>query len=218
MLYGKFRQKHIINGEKDLLTNGGVYLRLEQVRELRERLDQCRLLVGHFPYVAKDMLPPDVNTMIFLRDPLERAISNIRHIQRMSHSNKTMAQLLELPGNLEDITTNVQTRMLSFKSIDEAVKLLHQMNPDRSRLELAKENLEKTHFIGITEQFSQSIKLCEKTFGWRFLRTRKENVAPEIDEDLKFVRERIQDRIQFDIELYELAKKLFAEKLAKAML
>ena len=216
MLYSVFQTEQIVASKKDLKANDGRYFRLDQLAEYApERLAAYRLIVGHLPFVTKDLLEPSPQVLVFLRDPLTRTLSNLLHIQRMEHKGLSLKDVLNLPGELTRITTNLQTRWLSFESVDEAITKFSVLKPDAVRLERAKENLEKCAFVGITERFSESIGLCERTFQWKFNSGNlMKNVSPPPKDDLEEIRIRIQGEIQFDIELYNFAKKLFADRLA----
>jgi hypothetical protein len=48
-------------------------------------IESYRLFFGHFTANLKEYLPPSIRTMTFLRDPVERTISAIRHMIRDPH-------------------------------------------------------------------------------------------------------------------------------------
>lgn len=214
MLYDVFDPNHVLPDKKALKANQGRYLRLDQLVEIGpERLSRYHLLAGHLPFVAADLFEEPLNVMVFLRDPVARAVSNLQHVRRMEHSGLSLEEVLEMPGELTRVATNLQTRWLSFTSIDEAVSKFNTLEPDRARLEKAKETLEKCAFVGITEQFDESIVLCERTFGWRFRTTGlKLNVTPPDDSGVEKFRSRIEECVSLDMELYDHARKLFRDR------
>jgi hypothetical protein len=73
---------------------------------------------------------------------------------------------------------------------------------------MAKEGLATVEFIGLTEEFEESIRLCEAMFGLRFPPTMRDNVATEVEEPLGPVRERLLEDVQLDRELYDFGLQL----------
>jgi hypothetical protein len=218
MLYELFPPEHVLANEADIHANGGRYINVEQLQRVApERLATCRLLVGHLPLAAAARLGTAPQILVLLRDPIARAVSNLRHSQRVKHIDLSLKDVLDVPGELTKAATNPQTRMLSFESFDEAVAECHTLKPDRARLERAKQNLAECAFVGLTERFRESVVLCERTFGWEFpTGVLTENISPPMNDDLKDVLPRVQEECQLDSELYAFAQELFAARLASA--
>ena len=47
-----------------------------------ERRAKIRFYAGHFPFVARDVIGPDVRTLTLVRDPIDRTISILKHFKR----------------------------------------------------------------------------------------------------------------------------------------
>jgi hypothetical protein len=215
MLYKLFRPEHIVPNVEDLRANGGNYYLMDQVAGIPpERLANCRLFVGHLPLVCTDLFDTAPRVLIFLREPVARAVSNLRQIQHMQHPDLTLRQMIDQPGLLTRLVTNRQTRLLSLRSLDEALARGNSLKPDRARLDCAKRNLADCAFIGLTERFDTSVALCERTFGWRFpTGPLMKNVTPEADDDIEDILPRIRAETELDQELYAYAQELFAARL-----
>ena len=218
LLYPMFRAKHVLSNKKDLVNNDGRYLPLHKlIRITPERLENCHLLIGHLPLVATELLDNDPNLLVFLRNPVDRAVSNLLHIQRHELPELSLKQVLDLPGQINRVANNLQTRMLSFQSIEEAITDWNTLKVDHARLEQARESLSNFAFIGITERFDESVALCEAKFDWKFrTKTLRQNVSPNADDELEPVRERIEEEVRFDQELYAHGCSLFEARLSQS--
>jgi hypothetical protein len=47
-----------------------------------DRRHEIRLYAGHFPFIARDLIGPDVKTFTLVRDPIDRTISMLKHFKR----------------------------------------------------------------------------------------------------------------------------------------
>ena len=210
----------VLPNKKEFKKRQGRYYRLAELLELPpHRLQSCKLLSGHVPAVTRDLFASPPKMLLFLRDPVPRAISNLLYAQRRWHSAWSLSDILKNDILRTEYITNRQTQMLSFRSLEEARIYDRKIIPDRSRLELAKEVLNSSDFLGISEEFERSIKLCEHTFNWKFTSgLLSDNQAPVPDEDLKVLIEKIQAENELDQELYEFGCDLFYRRLDDANL
>ena len=92
----------------------------------------------------------------------------------------------------------------------------HQSGSEVEALRLAKDHLAQCDFVGILEQFTDSLDLMSYTFGWPPVEgIPKENVTPDrvplrrIDPELQ---RRIRERSCLDMELYEYGLSLFTKQ------
>lgn len=145
---------------------------------------------GHFD-LSKYLPILDETTKIatFLRHPVQRCVSNYKHFCRHYGYNKSIKEFLSNPH-----FSNQQSKLL------EGV------------------NLEQFFFIGITEDYNNSIKLFNKLTNLNLSNHVKVNYNPEkeihqpyqLDED---VLKLIEDINQKDIELYLQAQFIFERRL-----
>ncbi len=215
MLWSLFPAGDVFPNDEDLQGHQGRYFQLAELMRLPPpRLQRCRLLCGHLPAVSRDLFASPPALLLFLRDPVARAISNLRHIQRRDYPSSSLSAIFENDELRTKYVTNRQSRMLSFRSTEEAVAAMDTMLPGRDRLELAKGVLERAEFVGLTEEFERSVELCERTFNWKFPSgCLSVNRSPALDEDLRALADRIRAEVELDQELYEFGRDLFNRRM-----
>ncbi len=202
MLYDQIEQAAIFPSVLDIKINGGRYPQLKQFKQrpMREQLT-TQLIAGHYAYSANTLLP-NSRCLVFLRNANSRAISNIFHLQKHAHEfqGKPFEQIFEeAPRHLD----NLQVRYLSNTTANAQIT--------KADLDKAKANLEKCYFIGITEQFAESIEALEKITPWNFDKNLKRNINNTKDLSklpLEILR-KLKACNHFDAELYEYGVKLF---------
>jgi hypothetical protein len=142
----------------------------------------------------------------FLRDPIERVLSEHRFILYKCKLKKCrVSHRLPLKGDPIDTASNLVCLMLS--GLDEKDPLI----PIETHLMHAKKVLaEKFFFIGITEQMNESIHLLYTRLGWELPEEipsfNETNYKKEWAEE---VLQGIAERNWADIELYEYALHLY---------
>ena len=201
MLYEHFDQSEIFPNLSDIRRFGGRYPRYPELLETDPAIfSRIRLLTGHYPFVAKDILPQRPRCLVFLREPVSRAASNLFHLQ--THEYSAGASMETVFQRATNAVFNVQTRFFTMP--------YHQQPLTRNDLEAAKRNLAQCDFVGLTEEFEDSVLLAERIFGWRLGKTLSLNVnqgrAGELEQMLI---ERLQDGNALDLEFYEYGKSLF---------
>lgn len=180
----------------------------------------CRF--GPFDKHVYRYLGPNPFLLTILRDPVARTLSVYRHVQRRTRHKRHR----EVAGNgmsfLEFIDhppfhikiRNRMTLLLVGACCPEPEKL-----PPTVALALAKERLQQMAFFGLAEQFAASMKLLARTFGWE-----PKTEMPELDSephrsdraDLSEAEvSAVSAQLDLDLELYEFASGLFAERLAR---
>src|SRR5688572_23706339 len=85
---------------------------------------------------------------------------------------------------------------------------------DAGRLALAKQNLAKVDIVGLTERYEDFLDLIVDRFGWEVNRGVRANVAPPEHElpASDELRRRIAEDNAIDVELYEHAVQIVAER------
>jgi hypothetical protein len=144
------------------------YSRLEETPEHGiDTLGAYRLYLGHFRYNLRQVLPGDTNTMVILREPLERTLSTLRHLARdpAFHPDHALArglsisQILRTPRLMEP-HRDAQTTVLAAKADpDKVIAHLKRQRENNQPadvadieeevdLEWAKKNLAQIEFVG----------------------------------------------------------------------
>ena len=154
-----------------------------------------------------------VQYYVFLREPISRTVSNLRHFQRNYPENKRL-DLQQIFEKYQTHLQNLQTRFLAISNKNELSAFFDPGTISQAHLEIAKKNLRKCAFIGITEKFRESIDLVETILNVRLGKQIKRNVAPirkeaEVAPEL---RKMITDQMSLDIQLYQYALELFDEQ------
>lgn len=198
-----------------------------------KELRRFRFVRGHFffgPYDAhiyKHLIQnPICATM--LRDPVQRTISEYRHVRRVPHhrlhhglatSDNPLQDFLTQP-EYNPLITNRQIRLV-IGAYPFRPSGLNRPNTisDEAFLTWGKQKLEQFAFVGLMERFEESVQLLMHTFRWRPPREiPRLNVATDsfsedtISEDALEI---IRARTELDRELYTYAETLFEERLVR---
>jgi Sulfotransferase family len=178
-----------------------------------EELSSARLFIGHLPYGVHRYIPRPCEYVTVLREPVARVISAYKYIRRTAHHglhDRVVGDHIGLEEFIEtfwvDKRISRQTRQLCE---------LHNgpLNPED--LLLAKRNLESFLVVGLTERFEETFALVRRALRLRvpFYVTR--NVGQPLHASERAL-ELIREREQYDLELYEFARGLFAHQVARA--
>jgi sulfotransferase famil protein len=108
--------------------------------------DNIAIIHGHFLTDLFDSLEKDIKYAIFLRDPVERVISNYYFLKRNNYKHSHICSMIAEGLGLEEYaelnsSQNVQTFFMANKPI------------------------EHFHFVGICEEYEKSVLLFDKLFN-----------------------------------------------------
>lgn len=190
-----------------------------------ERRELIKVYVGHFPFVALELLGGPFRTMTLLRDPVARTISQLRQFQRpapwagaAAHGSaaevRPLEEVYEDPLVFAPLVHNHQTKLFSMGVDDEPTGYMQAVDIDASRLATALDNLATIDAVGVTERYDEFLGRVEAAWGWRLPRERRANVTP-LDEGPRVsdaLRRRIAEDNAIDVELYARVR----EGLARA--
>ena len=188
-----------------------------------ERVRRLRIVSGHFPYVAVEVLGGGFETMTILRHPVERTISLLRQMQRPGSwlegpqeapvTASSLEEVYEQSNVYEPLVHDHQTKIFSMTLDDQPRGYLQVIDVDRPRLELAKENLAAVDVVGLTERYDDFLDLVTERFGWSIKRDARANVTPAGSTPVsEALRRRIAADNAIDMELYEFATELVAAR------
>ena len=209
----------------------------------REQLQGFRLYRGHFYAMLDKVVRKPLRGFVFLRDPIERALSHYSHVMvepdhylhRRAHQLGTVEAYLLDPVTRETVR-NFQAKSLvaqfdplaprqtpSVAGVHAVQKAIELATIDLSDEELsnrAQQALRHFSCIGLTERFEESVRLLNRTFGWT-LRANAEriNVNGErrrLDVLTGTERALLESLNSVDQQLYSYACNLFDEMLARA--
>ena len=184
------------------------------------------IAIGHVPYgIYRSHLPSGARYVTFLREPVDRVMSHFyRHVMNWDGGAKlrfagvdSLERALtdtDLPEirNLQPALNNLQTRCLCSDPSP-----LGRL-PD-SALDEAKGNLREFAFVGIQEQFIESLVLLQRALDLPLVPTTDRHVnlyRPSVDDLPDNERKLIEEHNHLDTELYRYGRTLFEERVAEA--
>jgi hypothetical protein len=150
-------------------------------------VDRYKIVHGHFYGTKYKSLPGRKYYVTFLRDPVERVISNYFYIKsNPSRSHPDAISIHRRNLSLEEYVESAESRNLQARF-------------------LAGLDLDRFQFVGITEHYNRSISLFNKLFGVNLRGDVHQNVTrarPSIDMIDPLLRKRIITLNERDVALY----------------
>jgi hypothetical protein len=193
---------------------------------------------GHIAYRLRELLPPQAAVMTILRDPVDRAVSCFyflrahgREFLNRRWPGSKVARCLDLPlpeflraepAIARAAMGNVQTAMFSQRApLDPSAARdrpdLNGKRPTRVDLAVARRNLERCEFVGLTERLGESLRLLCRMCGWpepddvpHVNRTPTRPAAAAIEPEARAI---LEQWTALDAELYQFARELYADRL-----
>ncbi len=192
------------------------YARIAEFTALpEEERRKIRCLKGQIFFGIHQWLPRESTYVTLLRHPVRRVISQYYYnqVRRQREGIVIKEPPIEWFLELDEPFRHQIGLIAGGNNIYEIVE--NPLRPDA--LEIAKHNLQ-TRFsvVGITEQFSESVLLMKMAFGWRTPFYANKNVAPQPEQKRAVSPEVvrvIEKKCEAELELYEFARKLLAERL-----
>jgi hypothetical protein len=217
--------QHAVNnmGERGVYPSGGVdgvpgeirsAVRIEDLLNLSsERRAEIRVYVGHFPYIAYQMLGIECVTLTILRDPVARTISHLAHAKREPRFSDTpFEEIYEDPFTYPFFMHNHQAKYFGMTEADPLTSVMDVVEIDDERLALARRNLEQIDVIGLTEQYDEFLDVLRQRFAWSIRQGIAHNVTAEKWVPSAAFRRKIEADNQADIEFYQYARSLYAQR------
>lgn len=189
---------------------------LERFRALpEEKRAGFRLIRGHLAFGIHTVLPNPSTYITFLRNPVERVISQY-YYARSSPDHYLYERLKKEGTSLYEYVAQQMTPEISNQQTGTLAGIETQTwktETTRASLEAAKQHLQ-THFrvVGLTEHFDTGLLLIQRAFGWSLPLYLRENVTagkPAAQEVDSRARGLIAELNALDIELYAFARELF---------
>lgn len=194
-------------------------------------IDKYALFQGHFTCGIFDLIPKDVKTIVFLREPIARTISHLKHLTRdpnfhSAHQLAAGRPLDELvrDDRMMDLCCNVQTAQLSNDIPGESI--LRGLRAERDSgqvpdpdayvlppdLSQAKRTLDRFDFVGFVESIQEDILHLSMALGLHPpVLLAKTNDDPDGAIDLRTLQPDtlaiLRERNALDIALYESARR-----------
>lgn len=217
-----------------------------QLLELPAQDVACRRLIwGHFYSFLYKHVPGPLRYVVFLRDPVERALSHYGHILKYGehYFHRRALELGDFSAFLRDpetattaanfhvrslaldldphaVAAGLTPQQLSSGELERRLLTVPFDRPIPDMLDTAKRRLEQMCFIGITERYDESLELFCRRFGWpRPEATARLNVNEgrlQRDDVSGADRQLLRDLNHADYELYDFACELFLDAAGPA--
>jgi sulfotransferase famil protein len=175
----------------------------------RERLEEARVVMGHFWFGLHEELPGPSTYITVVRDPIDRVLSMYFHRATRHGLGMSVEEFVRAERDIH--LDNDQVRRLA--NTDEGDIRFGPCTPEM--YERAVRNVEEhVSVIGVTERFDDMVLALGKRFGWRRLAYVSRNVAPgrprreELDRDVLRL---LEGHNEYDLELHRLAQARFAD-------
>ncbi|MFZ3373666.1 MAG: Wzt carbohydrate-binding domain-containing protein [Desulfitobacteriaceae bacterium] len=208
---------------RDVLGEGNVF----QVRDVKiggqraETLKDYSMVGGHLTYNQMETyFEPERYRVVFLRHPVDRLISLYyfhRSAEEVMHDPTVrLTKEMDLQSYITylakaEIQDGIRNAQVWHMTGDVDI----QLKPI-DRLEMAKENLDKMDFIGLTENFADSVDLLSIDCQWPPVQTLpQENITikrPFLQDLSGDLVSRITETAALDVELYKYGVKLYETK------
>jgi hypothetical protein len=175
----------------------------------KERRDEIRIVLGHFPLCTVELLDAEFTTLTVLREPVERTLSFLRHHRRLTPADrdKPLEAIYDEPFRFESLLHNHMVKMFALTTEEMTDGMLTAVDFTPEWLERAKRGLESVDVVGLQEDFEGFCRELEARFGWPLGAPFYANRTTPVDVPQSF-RDRIAADNALDVELYEFARDL----------
>jgi hypothetical protein len=207
MLNRPFRRAHILPSQKEMRRNKTGYIDLQEfAAEHPWRFSRIRLYIGHDRLGTEDIFQREqVYRLTFLRDPVQRCISAVKHKKRLvpEMADYSPEQIVQ---HFEHTFKDLQTTYFTPDLLQES---------DDIRLEQAIQRMNQFMFVGITESYAESIQLLKQKTNWRLGPIEAHNQAnTEVDMPQDLI-DQLHEWNQSDQQLYDAGRLRLEQSLKK---
>lgn len=201
-LYDQFPSNKVYPNNVDYyIKNNAKYIPPKVFRENHKNIlkTDIKLLMGHFGiFPIHNCRNTKPRTFAFFRNPVDRVISELNY-----HSKKGR--------RYHGLTLNEK---ITISKRNNGWLMASQLGyfPKRKNIEEAIENFRYIEVVGLTEYFSESIELLNKTFNWTLSNNYHRNKHKDSLQLKDSHVEEIREFCEVDIVIYQKAKEIFFEK------
>jgi hypothetical protein len=180
-----------------------------------ERGHEIRMLTGHFPLCTIELLDAEFTTLTMLREPVERTLSYLRHHRKLTpgEADRPLEDIYEDPFRFDGLIHNHMVKMFSLTPETMTAGMLTEVDFTRGHLERACERLATVDHVGLQEDFEGFWNELVEELDWDLGPTAHANRTGTAEVDEAF-RARIAEDNALDVELYEFARRLVADRAA----
>ncbi|WP_036478991.1 sulfotransferase family 2 domain-containing protein [Myxosarcina sp. GI1] len=193
--------------------------RIDKLKNLsKSEREKIKIINTHLGFGLHEFLSQPYTYITFLRDPVDRVISMYYYYQK---TNNPLFQNLSLQEFVESYPAVQNGMTKNFSGVTLKRQLLPPEKKDtvpfsEENLAIAKQNLQNQFkFIGILERFDESAILLKRILGWKIPLHDRSNVSQRANNIPQETMATIERLNKLDIELYEYAKLVFEETIAR---
>lgn len=189
------------------------------IRRYKKKLESNRsvnFIYGHTPFImnSESIFNRKIHNITMLRDPIKRFIS---HHRRDINNNNSLQAFKEWVKWIENGKHDLGYKWVEFNHQTDMFSGYQSELMSTNDLKQAKENLKKFTFIGLTEEYDNSVELLTKIFHFPYTYRKpltKYKAKNVITIDPSIV-QYIKEKSHFDIDLYEYGKKIYEKQKSK---
>ena len=190
ILYNHIQPADVFPSRSTLHAQGSGYLsssRLVDRYDFHEMQKQHHLICGHFSYQQAQHIRQEFPKIItFLREPVARTISHMRHIRKESGED-----LEAIWAHSHRIFSNFQAKHFGYTQ-------------EKDNIQETLKVMDTCHFVGLSEHFQESLDQLNKATGWQLKNTKPKNINSNRDADISpELRDTITEHMSADIALYK---------------
>lgn len=212
-----FAREQIYPDRSDEVPGPAPILFVSHLRErYRLRRDEIRIVTGHFPVRARELLDDDFVTLSVVREPVARTLSFLRHHRRKTpaDADRPLEELYDDPIRFHGLIENNMVKMFSLTPDEMAAGdglMTHVRDFGPERLEAAKAGLAGVDVLGLDTRFPEFVEELSTRFRWALGAPMHAN-RTEPDDVAESFRRRIAVDNAADVELFAFARDVYAER------
>jgi hypothetical protein len=179
-----------------------------------ERLAGIRAFTGHFPFFATELVPTPSLVLTLLRDPVDRTVSYLKqhHRDRGLGPERTLESIYESKWHRRLFILDYQVRVFATTATDGIESVMEHVEIDEQRMAVAKDHLRRVDVIGMQDDHQAFVADVSRRLGWPSIApVRDQRVSAPVEISASF-RRRIAEDNRRDVEFYEFARELHAER------
>jgi hypothetical protein len=175
--------------------------------------ERVRVVAAHYPFATRELMRPPVKTLALLRDPIDRAVSYLRHIQRDTYPHRSYEDLYSDPAIFDAYLYNLQARTFVFESRTAKTLMERTFDWNDDLLARAMHNVAELDVIGLTTEYDVFVRNVESELGWKFREVLREHSAPTNQAPVpQSLRERMRVDLDYDVRFYAHARQVYLER------
>jgi len=196
------------------------YWNIEKLRNITpKRMSEIQAFVGHFPYIAAELIDVPITTLTVLREPVERTISYLKmRSNDPGKENMTLEDIYDDPFDFPAFIHNHQTKIFAMQrgGKDSLRTFMDNIDITSERLEFAKRKLKKIDILGIQEDFKHVFDILSEHMTWPKISVENQHVSTGEYTISDSLRARIAADNAADVEFYKFGKKLYERRKSDA--